>query len=397
MFAASLGAHALEEHKNIEIKYGPYLTAMTETSVKVMWVTDAPAISWVETAPNDGTHFYSKERPKTFCAPLGRKLIGLIHEISLDGFNPGETVRYRAFSTEVFKEDNGFPFYGRTASTKVYKAEPLNFTLFNHEKESVRFFVVNDIHGDSKLLADFLTAPASANADFLMLNGDMLSYYTNENAIFDGFMKTAIAFAAGCKPILYARGNHETRGSFSEEFLKYFPTTTGKPYYAFRQGPVFFVVLDSGEDKPDNDIEYGGRSDFERYRREEAAWLERLIETPEFKSAPVKIVFSHIPMAYMDTDGNGWYGNKHLWELFLPILNKAKVNLILSGHEHRFNYYDGGRDGRNMPDIVNSNLEAMDIEATKEKISVRFYNAEGKAAREEIVIDIPQSAAPQTL
>ena len=29
-------------------------------------------------------------------------------------------------------------------------------------------------------------------------------------------------------------------------------------YYAFRQGPVYCIVLDTGEDKPDSDIEYAG-------------------------------------------------------------------------------------------------------------------------------------------
>ena len=45
-------------------------------------------------------------------------------------------------------------------------------------------------------------------------------------------------------------------------------------YYTFRHGPAFFVVLDCGEDKPDNDIEYSGLADFDRYRATAADWLK---------------------------------------------------------------------------------------------------------------------------
>lgn len=36
-------------------------------------------------------------------------------------------------------------------------------------------------------------------------------------------------------------------------------------YYTFRAGPIFAVVLDSAEDKPDSHEEYAGLADFEKY------------------------------------------------------------------------------------------------------------------------------------
>src|SRR5690625_5315672 len=68
--------------------------------------------------------------------------------------------------------------------------------------------------------------------------------------------------------------------------MDYFPTPSGKPYFTFRQGPVFFLFLDGGEDKPDSDIEYGGLSYFDEYREEQAEWLQQVVESEEFKSAP---------------------------------------------------------------------------------------------------------------
>ena len=43
---------------------GPYVQCVTETGFTVLWVTDMDAICWVETAPDDGTHFYNLIKAK---------------------------------------------------------------------------------------------------------------------------------------------------------------------------------------------------------------------------------------------------------------------------------------------------------------------------------------------
>ena len=91
-------------------------------------------------------------------------------------------------------------------------------------------------------------------------------------------------------PIFATRGNHENRGSFSPSFLDYFPTSTGEVYYTFRQGPAYFVVLDCGEDKPDSDIRYYGLSTTDAYREQEARWLKGVVESEEYRAAPLHIV-----------------------------------------------------------------------------------------------------------
>ncbi|MFR6032827.1 MAG: metallophosphoesterase [Bacilli bacterium] len=71
-----------------------------------------------------------------------------------------------------------------------------------------------------------------SNADFILLNGDMVNTFQNEELIFNGFMRAVSDAAHGNIPIFYARGNHECQKVF-RSFLDYFPTKTGKPYYAF--------------------------------------------------------------------------------------------------------------------------------------------------------------------
>ena len=116
--------------------------------------------------------------------------------------------------------------------------------------------MVNDIHGSNDRLRAMLSDVKRENADLVIFNGDMVSTVNEEDVIFTGFMDTAVDLFASEVPMYYVRGNHETRGRASSSVYDYFPTPTGEFYYAFREGPVFFLVLDSGEDKPDSDIEY---------------------------------------------------------------------------------------------------------------------------------------------
>lgn len=81
-----------------------------------------------------------------------------------------------------------------------------------------------------------------------------------------GLMSSAVERFASEVPFYMVRGNNEGCGAMASRCLEYFPTATGIPYYTFRQGPVFFVVLDGGEDKPDNDIECFGLNRMDRYR-----------------------------------------------------------------------------------------------------------------------------------
>lgn len=58
-------------------------------------------------------------------------------------------------------------------------------------------------------------------------------------------MDTAVRLFASEIPMYYARGNHETRGVFATEIQRYFSPCQEHLYYAFRQGPVYCIVLDT--------------------------------------------------------------------------------------------------------------------------------------------------------
>ncbi len=363
----------LAQQEKIKITHGPYLHNVGENSATIVWTTNQPAVSWVEIAPNDGSHFYAKEREKFFDSPLGKKQITKLHRITVDSLSPATEYNFRVFSREVLKRgDNNQTFYGNVASTAVYKVEPLKFKTLDTSKKEVKFSVVNDIHADFKRLESLLKH-SPKDSDFLVLNGDMVSQMESEDQIMKGFVDTLVDFTKSSMPLFYARGNHESRGNFSEEFINYFPTPTGKPYYTFRHGKVFFIVLDGGEDKPDSDIEYFGTANFDKYRSDQAKWLQSVVNSQEYKSAPVRIVITHIPPAW-----GSWHGSVDFKKKFATILNGADVDVILSGHLHKHEFYPASSSGFEAPNVVNSNTDIMNVSVNSEEIKIDFIGADGK-------------------
>lgn len=353
------------------ITHGPYLQHLTETGVTIHWTTNKNAVSWVELAPDDQTHFYQKERPKYYSADYGFKDVSTVHAVRLNNLSPGISYRYRIYSQEVLSHEGTKVLYGAVAATNVYSTHPLLFTTPDSSNDKISFVMVNDIHGHNDLLENLLTKSDYQSADFIFFNGDMVSDMQSEDQLFSGFMDTAIKMFAKEKPMYYARGNHETRGNFANAYPKYFTSPSGKLYYFLRRGPVCFVVLDCGEDKPDSDIEYSDIVEFDQYRNTEAAWLKEALKSPEFATAPFKVAIVHMPPF------GGWHGEEEVAAKFVPLLNEAKVDVMLCGHLHKYIHQQAG-NGVNFPVIVNANNTVVRAEATATSFNLKIVNEKGE-------------------
>ncbi|MDE6085896.1 MAG: metallophosphoesterase [Muribaculaceae bacterium] len=341
----------------IKILSGPYLQNVTDNEATIVWRTDSAALSWVEIAPDGNDSFYAESHPRYYATSMGRALIGKLHKITIKNLKPNTTYRYRIVSREVLTEEPYYVAYGETAATDVYRNNPLEFTTPG-PNESLDFLVVNDMHADNGKLADLMGNFKKGETDFVLFNGDMVSFMDNENQLFEGFIDKAVELFASETPFLMVRGNHESRGKFAQKYMNYFPTPTGMPYYTVKRGPVFFIFLDGGEDKPDDCIEYYGTAFGDDYRAEQAEWLESVVESDEFKSSPYKIVVCHIPPV-----GDTWHGPQHAKELWLPILNKSGIDLMLCGHLHRHKFHDKGFEGAKFPVLINSNKDVVKVSA----------------------------------
>ena len=341
---------------------------MTTDGVTVLWTTDKPALSWVEVAEDDGRSFYAAEHIRHYETVAGRKQAHkTLHSVRLKNLRPGPQYCYRIFSQQVVEWKHGDNvLYGKTVASNVYRQAPLRFRTFPAAGTDCSFLILNDIHGRADEMSELCREVDFRKHDFVMLNGDMSNSTESEEQLFRDVIDTSVGLYASETPIFYNRGNHETRGVFADRLLDYFPTRDGRYYQLRKVGSVCFLSLDCGEDKPDSDIEYGGLADYDAYRREECEWLREAVASEAFRNASARVVFLHIPL-----DAGTWHGSKHLRELFLPILNEAGIDVMFSGHTHRYGFHPADNDTR-FPIVVNDNQSYVQCDITAVRIAVRI-------------------------
>lgn len=358
----------------IAITHGPYLQNVYETEATIVWTTNNEANGWVELAPDDGTNFYAESRPKFYDAHIGVKRTGKVHAVKLTGLKPGTKYRYRIYSQEVLKREGWHIIYGYVAATNVYSKAPLTFTTNDASKPETSFLVLNDIHERVDVMKQMLEKGDYQKRDMVIYNGDMVNIMPDDEALFRGFLDESVNLFASEIPLYYVRGNHETRGASAVNFQNYICPRQDNIFFSWQQGPVFFLALDAGEDKPDDDLEYAGANVYDEYRTAQAEWIKKVINSEEYKKAKYHVVICHVPPA---PEQNAWHGDLEVKKKFASILNNADVDVMLCAHYHRFAYYPN-LEGVNFPVIINSNNSYLTGEADNEKLKIQVVSNKGK-------------------
>ena len=305
--------------RSFDIVYGPWIQNVTESELTLMWTTEGKSLSWVEVAPDDGTPFEAAQRPRFYQTVAGKRFTGTFHCVKIGGLEPGVTYRYRIVGKEVVDDSDPYgSIYGKEA---VLRPGGTVKTL-DYNAESCRFSMVNDIHDNASKYISLVGPVKDEPVDFLLLNGDIVSYATSIDTVI-AHTFGPVADIVRDIPVFFARGNHEGRGADSYLIPGLFRTPTGEFYYVFRQGPVAFVVMDGGEDKPDSSVEYSGLADYDSYRQAELEWLREAVRDPLFAEAPVKVAICHIPLI---DNASSWYSQAWLAKNFTPVLNEAALS-----------------------------------------------------------------------
>ena len=362
---------AVAQNNSVRIMYGPYLQNIDTNEATITWVTDTPSVGWIELAHDGNDSFYNYERQRYYDTTDGIKNISTIHSVTIKGLSSNTTYRYRTYAQAVVSHEGNRVMYGDYAATNVYSQEPLRFTTLCHEAEQVSFAVINDIHGDNNRMSNLIAQCDLSATDLFIFNGDMASMYNSEEQIFGDFVNTAVSTFAGETPFYYTRGNHETRGSYAHKFHDYFSTGSSSLYYTFRQGPVLFVILDSGEDKADSDIEYYGLVEYDNYRTRQAEWLEGVINSEAYRNAPLKVVVSHIPPM------GDWHGNNEVKNKFVEVLRQAAPDIMLCAHEHEL-IYSESNSNTPFPILINAHNTIVKVKATQSNMQIDIVDEKGK-------------------
>lgn len=196
--------------------------------------------------------------------------------------------------------------------------------------------------------------------DLLVLNGDIPNHsgdIENFNAIYE----IAAAITKGACPVVFARGNHDTRGIHAEDMPNFIPTINGKTYYTFRVGSIWGLVLDCGEDKADGHPEYGVTVCFHQFRLAETEFIKNVIKNAkdEYEAEGVKhrLVVCHL--VFTNTYDPPFDIEQDIYGEWARLLREhIKPDLMLCGHEHHTGIYHKGcerdKKGQACPVIIGS-------------------------------------------
>ena len=346
------------------LQQGPWVYGARENSVNILWISEKPGMAYVEL--EDG-----RVQFETYA---GRRIFKRLHRVRLDGLEAGAVVRYRVCGVDLKDDSNPRdPVFEGT-----YEGPWHSVRTFDRKAKECHFSVFNDIHLKTADYAALAAQVDSAHTDFLFLNGDIASagnYGLDDLVHYE--VEPLGPLAAGI-PVLFARGNHEGRGNNVELVSEVFPNDDPAPfYYTFRHGPVAFIVFDAGETGRSRSILYSGADVYEDYLAEQLAWAAKAMREPAFRSAPMKVCLLHVPMIDHE-DKTDYLLQRWLNVHFMPLLNKAGIDLMIGADLHELMYIEPGRMDNRFPIMVNDVDRRLDVKCTRKGFSLKMYNAAGE-------------------
>lgn len=374
VIATGLPLSALASNTNIEVldaKHDfltkPYLQAPTNDGITIMWLTNQLCLNWVEYGETENLGTKAQQ-----CAHGMMNINSKINTVTLTNLKPNTTYYYKVFSKQVLD----FQPYKITFGD-IINSETYHFKTLDPKATEVSWLVLNDIHDRPESFGELIQLNQNKPYDFVFLNGDMFNYQTDENQIINHLLHPCGVFSTE-KPFMFVRGNHETRGKYSRNLLDYYYNFDKKEYYTFKMGPVFTIVLDTGEDKKDSHPVYGGTVNYDSYREEQAVWLEKQMKSKAFKNAPFRVVMMHIPHYHSDEE----HGTTECRRLFGSLFEKYKIDLFVAGHTHEYGMFEPNKD-HSYHFVIGGGPETgirtlIRIEANSKVLNLQMLNDSGK-------------------
>lgn len=305
----------------------PVVSGPAPESLTILQGVNGPASGYVELAIGD-QDFQRIDGEKAGLLPYDAHVLKFV----LPPLPGGKTIRYRVVARPI--EFN--------SAYKIVQGEPeqtetFEFQTLNPQASSTRFIIWNDTHENVGTIRQLQQLTQKFDPDFLLWNGDQT------NDVYDPVKMRAQYLSPGeleiCAqwPMAYARGNHDVRGPAARLLSQFTGTPNDQFYYAFRSGPVAALVMDTGEDKPDDRDVFAGLAGFAAMRERQRKWLAEVIQQDWFRAAPYRLMFCHIPL-WWESDGRErdfWMCSEVCRDAWLPLLEKAGIQLVISGHIHR--------------------------------------------------------------
>ena len=321
----------------------PVLLNPAPDGVSIVCVFSAHAAGWVEYGDTETLGQRCDGTPADGLRPCADHLA-----FRLTGLRAGQRCFYRVHAAALGHAD---PAHTQLGAEIV--SETRSFRTLDPDAGEIRFTVWNDTHQTTPTLERLIAMHREQPTDFLFWNGDIFNDIPDEQTLLDQCFRPAGQAFADATPYFLTRGNHDVRGTEARLLPQYLNGPHGQFYYTFRHGPVGFLVLDTGEDKPDDDPAYAGLADFAAYRTAQQQWLAGAVKDPLFVTAPIRVAFLHIPMVWEAEIPEHWpkvWGGRKGWicedgyHKWHDLLIQAGVKLVISGHTHRHAWFPAKAD-----------------------------------------------------
>lgn len=295
-----------------DFTYGAVVYAV-EDDYQIVFSTSDSAIGWVEI---DGECYYD-----LYAGSM--RSVDKVHKIEVPQKVLDAAGGYRTCARQMIYRG---PFGGYTGETisRDYEFRPVD------SSDGLNQIALSDVH--EAVDAAILAATKEDNTDFVILLGDLVSMVETEK---DAQLANELAhgITGGEIPVIYARGNHEIKGEYSEVLYKYVGSKNQSYAYTVTLGDddVFAVVLDLGEDHEDDWWEYYGTAQFDLYRQEQTEMLQEILNSGDYENYRYRMALCHIPIVFVDDDGL-FAGFRESWT---ELLNAMELDICLSGHQHK--------------------------------------------------------------
>ncbi len=350
-------------------RFHPTVFCVKDT-YQIIFLTDKPGMGWVEIG---GKKYFDAQNGLLRWSDEMHRVTVPMSELDAAG-------EYAVCYQQMEDRKAYYPEHGDTVRRR-YAFHPVK------ADEDLRICYLADTHGR-------VDGPAACakqeEFDVLMMGGDIANHNSAKEDLWVLF-KICSEATRGEKPVVFSRGNHDTRGRMAEYLPGMIGTDNGNTYFGFELPGVFGLVLDAGEDKADSSNEYGGTTCFEPFRRQETEWLERVYEEGKWKQAGLRIALCHIPFnmsqrAPFDIE-------QDIYARWTDLLNKMGVEYLIAGHMHVLYVLHPGDEhlwnnaqyitlvGSESPE----NFVGAHYAISKDAIRVKFVRHTGEVLTDEVI------------
>lgn len=349
----------------------PMLQNFAEDSIGVAFAVGALANGYVLIGENPDL----SDARKVMCG--GYRLTEIsdkVSQVRVTGLKPSTKYYYRIGADRIhYGSGYDMKVLGNEEDPRIY-----SFTTAGKDTKA-HFCVINDTHVRWSSIEHIIGKVMSLAPSCVIWNGDA----SNTEETIDSQVKifldhqTTHKDYASCTPYLFSPGNHDSRGMANrhlERVWMYRQPEERAPRdwdlgrnFAVRMGDIALIGLDTAEDKMDTNPIFAGLFNSDAYRRAQVAWLRDALKRKEIAKAPYLVAFCHIPLFDSDPTANPgdiapadkdprYRHDFAIWQrtcaqLWGPLLEKARCQLVITAHQHAFRY-DAPGEGHNWGHLV---------------------------------------------